>query len=260
MRSRPSRKSAPEVTLLVSALMAILAPGPAAARDTSETRDQPRRTFPLIATIRIDRGDVFDLSNPDERHLPYIWANRLHFETREDVIRRELLFAEGDPADPDVLYESERNLRRLNFLHDNTRIEILPRDDGRVDVVVHTRDIWTTKPSVSIKRQGNETTGRVSFTEENMFGYGKLLGLSFRRDLDRDSGGIEYADPRLLGSRWNLAASYFDRSDGMLYGVEANRPFYSVQTVQAGGGGGSRSEEHTSELQSRENLVCRLLL
>src|SRR5690606_40033907 len=25
-------------------------------------------------------------------------------------------------------------------------------------------------------------------------------------------------------------------------------------------GGGARSEEHTSELQSRENLVCRLLL
>src|SRR5207302_3810986 len=28
----------------------------------------------------------------------------------------------------------------------------------------------------------------------------------------------------------------------------------------SGGGGRSRSEEHTSELQSRENLVCRLLL
>src|SRR5690606_41124957 len=28
----------------------------------------------------------------------------------------------------------------------------------------------------------------------------------------------------------------------------------------SGGWGGSRSEEHTSELQSRENLVCRLLL
>src|SRR2546422_5107591 len=50
------------------------------------------------------------------RSLPYIWANRLHFETREYVIRRELLFEEGDPANPDVLYESERNLRRLNFL------------------------------------------------------------------------------------------------------------------------------------------------
>src|SRR5207302_7502296 len=28
----------------------------------------------------------------------------------------------------------------------------------------------------------------------------------------------------------------------------------------AAGSGGRRSEEHTSELQSRENLVCRLLL
>src|SRR5271165_7409638 len=30
--------------------------------------------------------------------------------------------------------------------------------------------------------------------------------------------------------------------------------------VKAGGDVGARSEEHTSELQSRENLVCRLLL
>src|SRR5436190_278654 len=84
-------------------------------------RSPPARgqSYPTIATIRIDREDVFDLDNPDERHLPFIWADRLHVETREYVIRRELLFQEGDPADPDVLYESERNLRRLVFLHDN---------------------------------------------------------------------------------------------------------------------------------------------
>src|SRR5690606_33215040 len=34
----------------------------------------------------------------------------------------------------------------------------------------------------------------------------------------------------------------------------------SLAPVAARGGGVSRSEEHTSELQSRENLVCRLLL
>src|SRR5690606_40826816 len=33
-----------------------------------------------------------------------------------------------------------------------------------------------------------------------------------------------------------------------------------AQVHQMGPGGGERSEEHTSELQSRENLVCRLLL
>src|SRR5690606_39919228 len=37
-------------------------------------------------------------------------------------------------------------------------------------------------------------------------------------------------------------------------------PFRAVERTVAPGGGVARSEEHTSELQSRENLVCRLLL
>src|SRR5690606_32866617 len=40
----------------------------------------------------------------------------------------------------------------------------------------------------------------------------------------------------------------------------APRPSPSDLTHIVGPGGGLRSEEHTSELQSRENLVCRLLL
>src|SRR5690606_41900969 len=35
---------------------------------------------------------------------------------------------------------------------------------------------------------------------------------------------------------------------------------WRASVAQAGGTPGTRSEEHTSELQSRENLVCRLLL
>src|SRR5690606_39913959 len=37
-----------------------------------------------------------------------------------------------------------------------------------------------------------------------------------------------------------------------------HRPLWSVRALRRGGR--ARSEEHTSELQSRENLVCRLLL
>src|SRR6266571_2804392 len=149
---RSPQTGIPAVVLLV-ALMWSAGTGHLSAQET------PRRNYPAIATIRIVRQDVFDLDNPDERHPPYRLADRLHIETREEIIRRELLFKEGDPADPDVLYESERNLRRLHFLHDNTRIETVARDDGRVDVIVHTRDIWTTRPNVSISRQGNRTTG-----------------------------------------------------------------------------------------------------
>src|SRR3712207_8985713 len=45
---------------------------------------------------------------------------------------------------------------------------------------------------------------------------------------------------------------------------EAQRPRHRVLSTpargRAGGGGRRRSEEHTSELQSRQYLVCRLLL
>src|SRR5690606_39514943 len=42
--------------------------------------------------------------------------------------------------------------------------------------------------------------------------------------------------------------------------VVAARTIASDLGLKAGDTGRSRSEEHTSELQSRENLVCRLLL
>src|SRR2546430_14229393 len=37
-------------------------------------------------------------------------------------------------------------------------------------------------------------------------------------------------------------------------------PFHDARKVARGAAAGSRSEEHTSELQSQSNLVCRLLL
>lgn len=202
-------------------------------------------TYPVIATIEIDRQDIFNMDDPAEQHTVYRWADKLHVLTRERVIRRELLFKEGDPADPAVLYESERNLRVLPFLHDNVHIEALPRADGRVDVVVHTRDIWTTRPSASISRQGNSTTGRFSFAEQNLFGLGKQVELTWRKDLDRTSGGIMYNDSRVGGSRWALNAAYFQRSDGDLYGADLDRPFFSVNTRASGGGGGNHFTQVT---------------
>lgn len=246
MRPRPRSRTAARARLLVVALLAAGTRGTSQAQESPRAEEPPKPAYPIIAAIRIDRDDVFDMDDPGERHAPYVLANKLHIETREYIIRRELLFKEGDPADPDVLYESERNLRLLNFLHDNSRIETVPREDGRVDVVVRTRDIWTTRPSASLQREGNETTYRFSFVEDNLLGFGKRAGVSYRRDLDRDSGGVEYSDPRLLGSRYALEASYFDRSDGILYGADVDRPFFSVQTRQAGGGGGSHFSQVTT--------------
>src|SRR5690606_39755070 len=42
--------------------------------------------------------------------------------------------------------------------------------------------------------------------------------------------------------------------------LDRRRPAATAQAGAAAGGAGGRSEEHTSELQSRENPVCRLRL
>src|SRR2546427_5920449 len=44
------------------------------------------------------------------------------------------------------------------------------------------------------------------------------------------------------------------------HGHELARAYLQVDAVQHGDGGLARSEEHTSELQSQSNIVCRLLL
>ena len=62
-------------------------------------------------------GSIFDLeTNAKLRRFPYSTINALHIRTREDVIRRELLFKVGDRLDPFLIAETERNLRALPFI------------------------------------------------------------------------------------------------------------------------------------------------
>src|SRR5690606_26485491 len=74
----------------------------------------------------------------------------------------------------------------------------------------------------------------------------------------RGRRGATPRSPRGIG-RWRSCALLVLTVDFMSLGVDV------VSALGADGAvafevGGHRSEEHTSELQSRENLVCRLLL
>lgn len=66
-----------------------------------------------ISKIEVEIGDVFDLSKPVEDSWIGHMANHLHSTTRETVIRRVLLFAEGDRVRERQIYETERLLRAL---------------------------------------------------------------------------------------------------------------------------------------------------
>src|SRR5688572_31241107 len=81
------------------------------------------------------------------------------------------------------------------------------------------------------------------------------LPISLRdRRPDADGPAEGAADPQALHQRQGLAAAQGARAVRRL----ADR---AARGQRAGAGGRARrSEEHTSELQSQSNLVCRLLL
>jgi hemolysin activation/secretion protein len=186
---------------------------------------------PVVSEIEIRIEDVFEENGTTPDHWPYRLGNQLHIETKEEVIRRELLFREGEPLDPEALAETERNLRALPFIRE-ARIETFPGDEeGRTGVRVVVSDSWSTKPEGRLAKVGDEWLWAIGITEENLFGRGKLLSAVHDVNLDREETFVFYRDPRLLGSRVALAAFGSSASDGHNVSLGATRPFYSLETL-----------------------------
>src|SRR5512139_4310964 len=65
----------------------------------------------VIGAILVDARDVFDDADPRENYGLYKLLNKLHIETRQSVIRRQLLFRSGERVSVRVIEEAERLLR-----------------------------------------------------------------------------------------------------------------------------------------------------
>ena len=220
----------------ITAITCLLA-GPASAAEPTEMPEPAALEAGgyVIGEIVLDREDVFDLSNPEEDKWLYRAANRLHIDTRPGTIRKQLLFAPGDPYDARVIEESERILRQNKYLYD-ADIRAVRAADGKVDLVVETRDVWSLAPEFSISRSGGETRSRIGLEETNLLGRGQLLRFLRDDDIDRSEKTVEFAD-RHLGKSWvSLLASYSDNSDGDASRLTVTRPFYSLDTRWAAGG------------------------
>ena len=139
--------------LALAAAVSLFKPHPVWS-EPKNTRSAPA---PIIRSIRIEVVEIFD--EPDIGRF-YRTVNKLKAGTREEVVRRELLFEEGEPFDSFLLEESERNLRRLPFLR---QISITPVHDGRyVDLMIQVQDTWTLFPFITLssRRRDAESSDR----------------------------------------------------------------------------------------------------
>ncbi|MCI0567418.1 MAG: hypothetical protein L0Z52_04390 [Acidobacteria bacterium] len=206
-----------------------------------------------IGRILITRKNIFDPSDPKENYWPYRLANKLHIVTREEVIRRELLFQEGDLYSQQLIDESERNLRALGVIY-HVGIRPTSYHDGVVDLEVTTQDTWTLRPSVRFSRAGGNNAFGFSFSEQNFLGRLKVIAISHRNDIDRSTTQLSYLDPRILGSRYSLRTYYADSSDGVSWGLLTSRPFYSLDSGWSMSAGGEHLQR-TSKLYSDGDAV-----
>ncbi len=189
--------------------------------------DEPLR----VGQIAIRSLNVF---SPEEAARGWLYraADALHIETRESVIRKFLLFREGEPFDPALLEETERNLRLLPFLKAASVLPGPPHD-GVVDVTVTTQDAWTTQPGISFGKKGGVTTYAFSLEEKDLLGTGRSAAVAYGKDIDRINRSVEYKDPYLLGPYWNSDFLYSSNSDGTEEAIRIGRPFYSFVTPWA---------------------------
>src|SRR5699024_3723352 len=78
---------------------------------------------------------------------------------------------------------------------------------------------------------------------------------------EREAGGVLDMDTKIVSTITSHGPGYLDKSKEKIVGFQTDKPF--KRSFQPYGGirvAQKRSEEHTSELQSRFDLVCRLLL
>lgn len=207
----------------------------------------------VIGEILIYPENIFDLNDPQEDKALYRLANKLHIKTRENVVRQQLLFSTGDRYSPRLLEESERILRATRYLYDAS-IRPIAYHDGKVDIAVTTRDVWTLNPGISFGRSGGASTYGFEIEELNILGTGTSLSLSQKSGVDRDSTLLQYRDPHLAGTWAKLALNYSNNSDGSMREVSLERPFYALDSHWATGFG-ALDDDRIEPLYDRGEIV-----
>lgn len=186
-----------------------------------------------VGDIEIIRNDIFSPSETDDAgfglSLIRQLMNGLHVKTRAHVLRRELLFSPGDVFRPELLSETERNLRELGFLNSISVAAVDTNQDGRVRVRVRVRDSWSLQTNVAYSRSASgDQRWSASLSETNFLGEGMTLGTGLGADENSRFSNFWFRRSRMTPAHLVLGVDDSERGDGHVRGIFLTRPFYSL--------------------------------
>ncbi len=186
----------PRRAALVAALLALAAP---ASRLAAQSACDGRP----IRAIRIDARTIF---SSDDSLIPGIVrgvGNALHWQTREAVVRLDLLFAVGDRCDPRRLQETERLLRARPYIR-SALVAAVPTADGGVTILVQTRDDLSLEGRLAVGGGGGAFVRHISLGEEDVLGRGIRVQSQYSDEELQPSFYANVLDPHFLSQRLEL--------------------------------------------------------
>jgi hypothetical protein len=192
-------------------LLAALAAGAAAAQDR-----------PAISEVEIRPTNVFSDEEAARKFFLYRFADALHVTTKASFIDRQLLFRPGDPLRPEILAETERNLRAFGLF----RKAAVHAEGTRV--VVETADAWTLLLKGSLSNKGGTTTSSIGVEEYNLGGLGMQFGFGWAQEVDRTTRSVFFTAPDVLAPHTAFQFNASDLSDGQRFSIAYGRPFYAL--------------------------------
>ncbi len=188
----------------------------------------------VIRQIRIDPQNIFDLTDSEENNWLFRLANKLHIQTRPQVIEQILLFKRGERVSQQKVNETERLLRNNRLIYD-VNIKPVAYADGMVDIDVVTRDTWTIDIAANVSRAGGNNKTSIGLREYNLLGTGLGIGFSRSSDVDRKGTEFDIFYPQAFDGWTSLSYSQGRFDDGRRKSASIDRPFYALDTRWAGG-------------------------
>lgn len=188
----------------------------------------------IVRNIQVVRQKVFE---PGELPLGTTSLfNSLHMLTRESVVRRDILFKEGEPLDSLLVAETERLLRSRRYLGD-VNIRIIAVDSAfagsdsaseLVDVEVSVRDLWTLELSVAPSGGGGAYSVDMEVSEANFRGRGERLKVQYTLSDRRPSGLVKFYEPALFHPHVTSGLVYTSHGDGNLFSFDVGHSFWAI--------------------------------
>lgn len=213
------------------------------SRDISNLTESEEKYIPyaglIIANIFISKVPVFGGSVHDTVKFTITkleeFGNSLHVNTKDHVIKNNILFEAGDEVRPFELADNERILRQLSFIRD-ARILVVPRtEDEDVDILVITRDVFSLGLNIN-PRTADDIA--ISVFERNLFGNGWEFRNTFRFRSEFEQN-VDYEGVfdifNIQGSFIGMTLKYINAHDQLQSWIRFYRSYLTPETKYAGG-------------------------